>query len=178
MQQPQLFSPSNSGQTFLQQVMPPSLVNWPRAVSRKNTGIPQHTKKMTYGTKNAPLRTQVKKNHTKGEHHTSAPRPEKKPSDFFVLPAGRSDKIVISAHSVMPQSHCKMTFSCCAVWTRYSWSISEALSPRLLKHLISSVLSYSPPVAPQKSYFLLFIPTLTVHSCAFTGDPSSPPPFL
>ena len=39
--------PSNSGHTFLQHVIPPSLVNWPSAVSKKNTGMPQHTKKMT-----------------------------------------------------------------------------------------------------------------------------------
>ena len=46
--------PSNRGQTFLQQVIPPSLVNCPRAVSRKKTGIPQANRKMRYGMKKAP----------------------------------------------------------------------------------------------------------------------------
>ena len=39
--------PSNNGQTFLQHVIPPSLVNCPKAVSKKNTGIPQQIKKIT-----------------------------------------------------------------------------------------------------------------------------------
>lgn len=46
--------PSNKGQTFLQHVMPPSLVNCPKAVSRKKTGIPQQIKKTTYGMRKAP----------------------------------------------------------------------------------------------------------------------------
>lgn len=49
--------PSNNGQIFLQQVIPPSLVYWPRDVSRKKTGIPQANKKMRYGMKKAPAHT-------------------------------------------------------------------------------------------------------------------------
>ena len=46
--------PSNKGLIFLQQVMPPWLVYWPRAVSRKKTGTPQANRKMRYGMRNAP----------------------------------------------------------------------------------------------------------------------------
>lgn len=38
--------PSNKGLIFLQQVMPPSLVYWPRATSRKKTGTPQVNRKI------------------------------------------------------------------------------------------------------------------------------------
>jgi hypothetical protein len=34
--------------------MPPWLVYWPRAVSRKNTGIPHANRKIRYGMKKAP----------------------------------------------------------------------------------------------------------------------------
>ena len=50
----QLSSPSNSGQIFLQQVMPPWLVYCPRAVSRMNRGMPQVTRYRIYGMKKAP----------------------------------------------------------------------------------------------------------------------------
>ncbi len=37
-----------------QHPMPPLLMNWPSAISRKKTGTPPHTRQMKYGTKNAP----------------------------------------------------------------------------------------------------------------------------
>lgn len=46
--------PSNKGQKYLQQVMHPWDVNCPMAVSTRNIGIPQVSRKRTYGTKNAP----------------------------------------------------------------------------------------------------------------------------
>lgn len=46
--------PSNSGLIFLQQVIPPSLVYWPKATSRKKTGMPQVKRKIRYGMRNAP----------------------------------------------------------------------------------------------------------------------------
>ena len=46
--------PSKRGLIFLQQVMPPSLVYWPKAVSKTNVGIPQVNRKMRYGMRNAP----------------------------------------------------------------------------------------------------------------------------
>lgn len=49
--------PSNNGHIFLQQVIPPSLVYWPRDVSKKKTGIPQANSKMRYGIKKAPGNT-------------------------------------------------------------------------------------------------------------------------
>lgn len=52
--------PSNKGHTFLQHVIPPSLVNCPSAVSRKNTGMPQNKKNTTYGIRKAPERQQHK----------------------------------------------------------------------------------------------------------------------
>lgn len=42
------------GQIFLQAVTPPSLVYWPSAVSRKNTGMPQKKRKTKYGMRNTP----------------------------------------------------------------------------------------------------------------------------
>lgn len=50
-----MFLPSNSGLIFLQQVIPPSLVYWPREISRKKTGIPQVKRKIRYGMKKAPV---------------------------------------------------------------------------------------------------------------------------
>ena len=47
--------PSNNGHIFLQQVIPPSLVYWPRDVSSKKTGMPQANRKMRYGMKKAPV---------------------------------------------------------------------------------------------------------------------------
>jgi hypothetical protein len=43
------------GHIFLQAVTPPSLVYWPNAVSRKNTGIPQKKRKTKYGMKKTPV---------------------------------------------------------------------------------------------------------------------------
>lgn len=54
--------PSNNGQTFLQQVIPPSLVYWPRDVSSKKRGMPQANRKMRYGMKKAPVIVQIKVN--------------------------------------------------------------------------------------------------------------------
>lgn len=48
--------PSNNGLIFLQQVIPPSLVYWPKATSRKKTGMPQVNRKIMYGMRNAPGR--------------------------------------------------------------------------------------------------------------------------
>lgn len=39
-------SPVKMGQSFAQQVMPPSEVNWPSATSRKKTGRPPPNRKM------------------------------------------------------------------------------------------------------------------------------------
>lgn len=49
-----LVLPSNTGQIFLQAVTPPSLVYWPNAVSRKNTGIPQQKRNTQYGMRKTP----------------------------------------------------------------------------------------------------------------------------
>lgn len=54
--------PSNNGQTFLQQVIPASLVYWPKEVSSKKMGMPQTNRKKTYGMKNAPVIVQIKVN--------------------------------------------------------------------------------------------------------------------
>lgn len=54
--------PSNKGQKYLQQVMHPWDVNCPMAVSTRNIGIPQASRKRTYGTKNAPRKGFVKGN--------------------------------------------------------------------------------------------------------------------
>ena len=48
------FSPSNRGHIFLQQVILPWAVYWPRVVSNRNSGIPHANKKTTYGMKNTP----------------------------------------------------------------------------------------------------------------------------
>lgn len=42
------------GQSFSQQVIPPSEVYCPRATSRKNTGRPPPKRKIVYGMRNAP----------------------------------------------------------------------------------------------------------------------------
>lgn len=46
--------PSKRGLIFLQQVMPPSLVYWPKAVSKVNKGIPHVNRKIRYGMRKAP----------------------------------------------------------------------------------------------------------------------------
>jgi hypothetical protein len=42
------------GEIFDQTEMPPSLVNWPKATSRKKTGIPPVTRQIKYGIRKAP----------------------------------------------------------------------------------------------------------------------------
>ena len=44
------------GQIFLQQVIPPWLVYCPKAVSRKNKGIPHVNRNRMYGMKKTPAR--------------------------------------------------------------------------------------------------------------------------
>lgn len=48
-------SPSNKGQIFLQHMIPPWLVYWPRAISSTKRGMPHVPRNRTYGMKNAPV---------------------------------------------------------------------------------------------------------------------------
>lgn len=53
----QVISPLNIGQ-MSQTVMPPWLVNWPRAISRMKTGAPPAIRQMRYGIRKAPTKKQ------------------------------------------------------------------------------------------------------------------------